>query len=299
MSRIVSVVLKVSIVALCALGLSSTSRAGDEFLYANNAGGTGNDAVWQIDVTLGDKVTNEYSIPGIGNGRGVIDVNNILYVTTASSGNVYAFNIATNALSTVFSVAGTSALASITYDGTNFWIGDYSGSNKAFEYSPTGTLLKTIVLSNCTSFCDGLTFVAQNGGELLSNRFDGAFGLSQYDLYDTNGNLIKADFIDATVLGAQGCTNSTGIAWDGTNFFVSCIFGKVAEFDANGNFIGVTTLNTNGFNNGNQGPLIEGMSANFAITIPPTPTPTPEPATLSLLGLGMAAVGLLRRKKVA
>lgn len=297
MSKSVSMAVKACIAVLCMLAFSFTSRAGDEFLFANNAGGSGTDYVWQIDLTTGGNVTNEFAM-AIGNGRGVIDVNNVLYVTTASSGNVYSFDTTTSTLSTVFTVAGASALASITFDGTNFWIGDYSGTNQAFLYTPGGVLLKTITLSNCTSFCDGLTFVAKGGGELLSNRFDGAFGLSQYDLYDTNGNLIKADFIDTTGLGGlpgSHCTNSTGIAWDGTNFFVSCIFGQIAEFDANGNFVQFINIPPVGFtNNGGAGPLIEGMSANFAITIP-----TPEPASLTLLALGLAGVGWLRRKRIA
>jgi len=285
---------KVVLVALCTLALSSTTRA-DEFIYANNAGGTGTDSVWQIDLTTGGTITNEYAIPGIGNGRGVIDVNNVLYVTTADGGNVYSFNINTSALSTVFTVSGASGLASITYDGTDFWIGDYSGTDKAFLYTPGGTLLKTVDLTNCTGFCDGLTFVAANGGELLSNRFDGAAGLSKYDLYDTNGKLVTSDFIDTTTL--SGCTNTTGIAWDGTNYFVSCIFGNVAEYNASGDFVQLITLsNPSNFTNGGQGPLIEGLSANFAITIPPPQVP--EPTSIVLLGSALLIGCVARRRRL-
>jgi hypothetical protein len=301
MKKSISMASRVCVAALFLLASSFASQAADEFIYANNAGGTGTDYVWQIDVTTGGNVTNEYAIPGIGNGRGVIDVNNTLYVTTASSGNVYSFNTGTSALATVFNVSGSTGLASITYDGTNFWIGDYSGTDKAYLYTPGGTLLKTVNLGNCTGFCDGLTFVALNGGELLENRFDGASGLSQYDLYDTNGNLIKADFIDTTGLGVlpgSHCTNSTGVAWDGTNFFVSCLFStQLAEFDANGHFLQFINMTTTGTtNNGGQGPLMEGLSANFAVTIPPT---VPEPASLTMLALGLAGAGLFRRKKIA
>jgi hypothetical protein len=229
-------------------------------------------------------------VPGIGNGRGVIDVNNILYITTASSGHVYSFDTSTNALSTAFTVSGASALASITYDGTNFWIGDYSGTDRAFLYSPSGALLKTISLTNCTGNCDGLTYVPVNGGELVSNRWDGASGLSIYDIYDTNGNLVHSSFINTTNLTSMGCTNTTGIAWDGADYFVSCIFNaRLAEYDANGNFVQVmTSSNPHGFNNGGAGSLIEGLSANFAITIPPPSAP--EPASLLLIGIGVAAV---------
>ncbi len=84
----------------------------------------------------------------------------------------------------------------MAFDGTNFWIGDYSGTNHAYLYSPTGTLLKTISLSNCTGDCDGLEYVVLNGqSRLIENRGD---AVGPYDLYDTNGNLIQADFIDPT-----------------------------------------------------------------------------------------------------
>src|SRR5215469_1654408 len=44
-----------------------------------------------------------------------------------------------------------------------------AGTNKAFYYTPTGTLLATIALANCTGFCDGLEFF---NGKLISNRGD-------------------------------------------------------------------------------------------------------------------------------
>ena len=49
-------------------------------------------------------------------------------------------------------VAGSTGLSTIAFDGTNFWIGDYSGTNQAYYYTPSGTLLKTITLSGCTQF---------------------------------------------------------------------------------------------------------------------------------------------------
>jgi sugar lactone lactonase YvrE len=100
------------------------------------------------------------------NGRGIVNVGNILYYTDANDNHVYAYNFATHTdLGTAFTVAAASALSTIAYDGTNFWIGDYSGTNHAYLYTPTGTLLKTISLANCTGHCDGLEFF---NGTLIS-----------------------------------------------------------------------------------------------------------------------------------
>ena len=287
MPRSVLFALKVCTAALCLLAFSFSAKAGDEFIYANNAG-FGNDNVIQIDVTTGGNITNTYVVTQ-GNGRGVVQVGNILYTTIANDGNVLAFNLSTNtSLGVAFSVAGATGLSTMAYDGTNFWIGDYSGTNNVYHYTPTGTLLGTVALSGCTGYCDGLEYIAAGGGELISNRTD-AYGGRQYDAYSTTGTLLKSDFIDA---GANGCSSATGIAFDGTNYFVSCNFNSLAEFSSTGAFIKIISV-TGG------SPLMEDLSANYSITIPPPPSGVPEPATLSLLGLGLAGISFLRRKKAA
>lgn len=277
-------------ISMCVLALNQAASA-DEFIYANNAGN--HDYVWQLNLTT-NTVTKQIDTTLSANGRGVVDVNNILYITTASSGNVYAYNISTATISTAFTVSGASGLASITYTGSDFWIGDYSGTDKAYLYTPSGTLVKTIALANCTGFCDGLTYLPVNGGELISNRADGFDRDSIYDVYSTSGTLVKSSFIDTSNLGSMGCPHTTGIAWDGTNYFVSCLDDptpSVGEYGPTGNFIGLIALaNPSGFNNGGFGPVMEGLSANFAITVA-----TPEPGSFALIGLGLLGAVVLRK----
>lgn len=266
--------------------LSLSSFAGTvTTLYANNA--TDNvPYVYQIDATTGT-ILNTYTNLQSTNGRGVIDVGNIMYYSTADDGNVYKYDLTTQTpLGVAFHVAGSTGLASMTYDGSNFWIGDYSGSNKAFLYSPTGTLLKTITLANCTGFCDGLTYFKQAGvGYLLSNRVDGCCGGTPvaYDVYDTNGNLVTSALISSPSL-------ATGVAWDGTNFWTANVFaGTIDEWSMSGAYLGTQTLS--GYPNGFS-PLVEGMSFNFAQTVG-----TPEPSSLLLLGSGIVGLaGFARRK---
>ena len=236
--------------ALAALMVILASAAmADSFVYGNNAS-FGAPYVYKIDKATGAIVSTYSNLSG-ENGRGVVIVGSTMYYTAVSSGSVYSYNLSTNTDNGVlFTVADSTSLSTIAFDGTNFWIGDYAGTNRAFLYTPTGTLLKTITLSDCSGDCDGLEYLAANGGELISNRGD---SVGPYDLYDTNGNLLTASFINP---GAHGCGSSTGIAFDGTNFFVSCNFNSLAEFDATGNYI--ATLSVTG-----GSPLMEDLSADY------------------------------------
>jgi hypothetical protein len=272
--------------------VASTSFA-DSFIYANNAS-YGAPYVLKIDKSTGAIVQTYTNLSG-QNGRGVVIVGNTMYYTSAYSGAVYSYDLATSTDNGVlFTVAGASGLSTIAYDGTNFWIGDYSGTNHAFLYTPTGTLLNTISLSNCSGYCDGLEYLAANGGELISNRFDGYDSGGSYDLYDTSGNLLQASFITT---GNDCSTGATGIAFDGTYFFVSCInTGKLEEYDVNGNY--VATLTLTGSQNGYP-PYIEDLSADYAQVLgPPT---VPEPSSFLMFGsglVGLAGVGRDRLRRL-
>jgi hypothetical protein len=270
-------------------GASSANAA--SILWANSAGS---------DLSEFDAAGNQLHqfFPSEGNGRGVVQVGNVLYTTVANSNNVYTKNATTGATTgTAFSIAGSSGLQAIAYDGTNFWVGDYSGTNKAYLYTPTGTLLKTVTLINSTGFYDGLEYF---NGKLIANQFDGGFtGPQHYSVYDTDGNLLTANFIDTT-----GHGNGTGIAFDGTDFFVSDIFNNdISVWDGvTGAFIRSITL---------QGShsSIEDLSVDYAGRgdtcggpgQPPCDNggggTVPEPMSIGLLGAGLAALGIARRKR--
>jgi hypothetical protein len=195
------------------LGLSvaftTAAQAAPLPIWANSAG-FGAPILSEFDTTTGALIQSITAPHGI-NGRGIVNVGDVLYYTDATDNHVYAYNFVTHTdLGTAFTVAAATALSTIAYDGTNFWIGDYSGTNHAYLYTPTGTLLNTISLNNCTGHCDGLEFF---NGQLISNRADEPIpGI--YDVYSLGGG---APTHSALITDAL---NSTGIAFDGTNFYV-------------------------------------------------------------------------------
>ena len=274
----------ITVLALTALFIQArhwtTAYAASGNLYGHNYGTVGVAKFDSGTFTISDTFTNLTQ----SNGRGVVVVGSTMYYTDANSGSVYSYNTATHTDNGVlFAVAGSSGLSTAAFDGADLWLGDYSGTNKAYQYSLTGTLLKTVTLSSCSSYCDGLEYFVQSGqGRLISNEADEAVG-AQYDIYDTNGTVLTSHFI--TVSSTQcGCSGrGTGIAWDGTTFYVSNIDGHISVYNgstgayiATHPFAGTSASSFTG---------VEDLSADYAVTLgPPT---TPGPATFGLVICGL------------
>jgi hypothetical protein len=270
-------------VMLALVGLVSVPTAwAAPIIYANNAGTPHIDVIDAATMA----VMNEFVLNGgSGNGRGVVVVGNTLYFTLADSGTVFTHNLTTNAEGVAFNVAGSSGLSTIAFDGANFWIGDYSGTKNAYNYTPSGTLLSTVSLSLCSSFCDGLEFFLQAGqGRLISNRGD-TQSPGIYDVYSTTGAVLQPAFITV----AQ---NGRGIAFDGTNF-------RVAGSNTISTFNGTTgaLISTQNVTGSRLGLNFEDLSVDYQLVLPPNDTTVPEPTTLVLLGSGLIGAASRRFRR--
>ncbi len=131
---------------------------------------------------------------------------------------------------------------------------------------------------------DGLEFF---NGKLIIHRGDAAHG-GVYDVYDSNGNLLTADFLK---IGER----STGIVFDGTDFYVSNIFKHtVSVFDGTtGNLLRVLDLDA-----ATRKKNIEDLSFDYAARLDTGGggSSVPKPGTLALLGLGAFLLAWTRRR---
>lgn len=285
---------------LAAVGMTAFMfSAQAALIYQNSAGSS----MSSHDLTTGAMVKT--FTQNKGNGRGIVVVGDTIYYTVAGSGSVYKRSVSTNAdLGVAFTITGSSGLQAISYDGTNFWVGDYSGTTKAYLVSSAdGSVIKTIDLSasagsDIQGYYDGLEYF---NGKLIANRYDGGYafaGGNQYSVYDLNGNLLTKDFINT-----NGHGNGTGIAFDGTNFYINDIFhSQVTIWDGTtGAYISALALT--GANTGSA----EDLSVDFAGRADTCGGPNqppcdnnkvPLPGTLPLAGLAMLALaGVMRRSR--
>ncbi len=234
-----------------------TAAAAHAFTMYGNSATFGPDLAHNLSITgtTGTLVQN-YNVSS-GNGRGVVVVGNIMYTTQAGpSGNVFGgdnhiyMTDLTTGLSlgsiTVGALPAGAAMSTLAWDGTAFWTSEYLGGNHAYRIDLAGNIVKTITLGLATTNMDGMEYF---NGKLISNRGD---GVGPYDIYDLDGNVLQANFINPG-------TFTTGIAFDGTNFYTSNVnAGTLSVWNGTtGAFIQNVTLSGGTFN-------IEDLSVDYA-----------------------------------
>jgi hypothetical protein len=142
-------------------------------------------------------------------------------------------------------------LGDISGDDTHLWINPWDKSGKVFEFVPDNKIAlgwkvaAKFDLKNAANKYDGMEVF---GTRLFANQADASFAVTGatpcaksknaiYDEYDaTNGNLVTAGLIKPTF-------PASGIAFDGTYFFVSDICNnKIAVYDKNAALIAEADL---------------------------------------------------------
>jgi len=272
-------------------GAVFTSTPASALTIFGNSATFGPDLVHEFNISGGSGTLVQNFNVSTGNGRGVVVVGNTIYSTESGpSGNPFGgsnkiyMTDRTTGLSlgsiTVSGLPTGAAMSTLAWDGTHFWTSEYLGGNHAYRIDTSGTIVKTITLGLASTNMDGMEYF---NGKLISNRFDGGIGgLNTYDIYDLDGNVLQANFIQAI--------NSTGIAFDGTDFFVSNIFNNtLSQWNGTtGAFIGNVSLLGNF--------QVEDLSIDYSLRPDTGGTPVPEPSTIILLSLGLASVVGIKMK---
>jgi hypothetical protein len=262
---------------LCSLA-GASAGAQNTLLWTNSAQGFSPAHIQAFDKNTGALV-HSYS-GASGNGRGIVVVGNTIYYTMTDENIIHMMDASNgNDLGSI--TTATQSMSTIAWDGSSFWTSDYSGTNRAFQIALNGSTIKTITLSSAQQYMDGMEWF---NNKLIANRGDAEH---IYDVYDLDGNLLQANFITNPTSG------STGIAYDGTYFYVSNIFAaSFARFDGNtGMFIDNIPAT------GQSYLLAEDLSVDYAQREDIPGTTTPEPASMILMATGLAGVAIARHRR--
>jgi hypothetical protein len=258
-----------------------------------------------VDIEAFDTVTGlsvaQFLDPNItarnDNGRGIALLGNTIYYTTANSGNIYVTDAVTHADNGILVNTGFPGIANVATDGVFIYANSYQSSTGIInKYDTAGNLVGTVTVGAGFFGRDG--FEVQNNPNInggattfISNRGDGQ---GHYDVYGSTGTLLLSAFIDPSKDGAGGVT---GIAYDGTNYFVSDINNnRLFEYSGTGVFIKIINLAGDPEPNGTR--LLEDLSAVGNTITNPSPTPgapVPEPSAILLLASGLVGVAAWRR----
>ena len=269
------------IACLAVLALVPAVKAGAQnILWGNNAQTPFPATIESFNKGTGVRTNKFAGVPG--NGRGIVVVGNTVYYTMTGDNNIYKMDATTGAAMGSISTA-VASMSTIAWDGSQFWTSDYSGTNQAFRINTSGVVTSTITLANAQQYMDGMEWF---NGKLIANRCD-ACGV--YDVYDLSGNVLSSNFINTG-------GSATGIAYDGTNFYVSKIFNDmIGVYDGTtGAFIQDIALTpANDVPYGQR--LIEDLSVDYEQR-GDTQT-APEPASIVLFGSGLLGLGFASRSR--
>jgi len=246
------------VMGLFALTASANASAEITTIYGNSAT-AGPDILHQIDKGTGALI-QDFNVSS-GNGRGVVVVGNTIYSTESGpSGDIFGgsdqiyMTDLTSGLPlgsiTVIGLPAGAAMSTLAWDGTHFWTSEYLGGNHAYRIDTSGNIVKTIVLGLAAYNMDGMEYF---DGKLICNRGD---TVGPYDVYDLDGNVLAVGFVDPSTVGVF---STTGIAFDGTDFYTSDIYASQLEIwdGTTGAHKGSLVLTGSSF-------LVEDLSVNYS-----------------------------------
>jgi|SRR5579872_3059433 len=275
----------------------SKALPGSTIVWGNEAFNSP-DVLEAFDLSTGN-VLQQFSPGAVLTGRAILVLGTTIYYSTVDSNNIYVTDSVTHADDGVLFAAKDAngnplpGIGDLTWDGSHLWATPYTqagvGLNVAYEYTLSGTLLKTITLAYAEGSFDGFDIA---NGRIIANEFDGGLRPgNSYDLYDLDGTPIQRGFITTPDF------YSTGVTFDGTYYIISDVCrasastcsNALAVYDSSGSFLREVTL-------GMPLPPPTRIRDLEDITVPFAAPSVPEPGSVLLLITGLALLAGLKRR---